>query len=711
MKNRFQWIALVVFAAAAPILFGGCSISEFLARLLGVKGEEADLRLEGHVSLFGQAEMSGWFGGTLPRQEEAVSGSVAFQTLFKDEHRNDGTTYRSRTVVKAPGVTAAGLVGVAILQLPAGCSVFTGSYNDYQGHLAPVTIYPNMPSLPMAGATALTAEAGKEFAVVKVPEGLVPDYGSQEKWFEVSLSFVLPTGFTGSLPLKGIVAARYEHDGQTYYLPLCPAVTRMEDVPVVTIPSSATPVEIGMPPALATPPPGGTAVYDLGGGFTYRQLYFPRLAFEPGVTDEGYGFVNVGTQADQVEFKAYGADGSPVGTPNTLAWPAGGQGAYQADGLFGLTGNATAWATAKAGKTGMRGFFLSQLFGPSGLAGLDGAPVFSETFSEGYIPRVQGTGGYTTRVMVANPGMAPVNVTFTGLTATGTIAGPTLPVPALGVHSADLGTLFDGKAPFDGALKIATNEGGVVANANIRYGSAAIASVNAMDAAEARKTLYASHVVSFSGVFGTRLHVLNPTAADHTLTLTPYAENGAALGAPVNVVIGANRALTLDEAQMGLPSGSNVNGWLKLSSPDVTPEPAFLGAVTFGHPGDRHYESTLPLQADGLWDLYFAQVATGDVGGIHWVSGLAIVNPSATASAQVTITVHKSDGTVNGTPAVRTLAPGEKYVRELAAIEGIGTLENQASGYVHVHADQPVMAFELFYNQQLDFVSAVSAQR
>ncbi|MBP7867687.1 MAG: hypothetical protein KA419_17285 [Acidobacteria bacterium] len=710
MKYRTQLIVLLAFAVSAPLLIGGCSISSILGRKMSEPGGP-DFSLRGMVTNAGEVSIEGWFGGTLPRQEEAVPGSVTLQDLYKDEHRNDGSFYRSRTTIKAPGVAPAGFVGVAILQVPAGCSVFTAAYNDYHGHVAPLTVYPNIPSLPLTGSTSLNAETGQEFAVVRVPDGLVPDYGSPEQWFEISLDFYRPSGQTGPMALKGIVAARYEFDGQTYYLPLCPAVTRIEDVPVVTVQAGSSPAEITIPPAMAVPPPGGTAVYDLGGGFTYRQLYFPRLAFEPGVTDEGYGFVNVGAQADQVEFRAYGADGSPVGTPNTLAWPAGGQGAYQADGLFGLTGAATAWATAKAGKTGMRGFFLSQLFGPSGLAGLDGAPVFSETFAEGYVPRVQGTNGYTTRIMVANPGLTPVNVTFTGLTGTGTVAGSTVPVPALGVHTADLGTIFAGKAPFDGALKIVANEGGVVANANIRYGSAAIASVNAVDVTEARKTLFASHVVSFTGVFGTRLHVVNPTATDHALTLTPYAENGTALGPPVNLTIGANRALTLDESQMGLPAGSNVNGWLKVSSPDVTPEPAFLGAVTFGHPGDHHYESTLPLQADGLWDLYFAQVATGNVGGIHWVSGLAIVNPSPTASAQVTITVHKSDGTVNGTPAVRTLAPGEKYVRELAAIEGIGTLENQASGYVHVHADQPVMAFELFYNQQLDFISAVTAQR
>jgi len=43
-------------------------------------------------------------------------------------------------------------------------------------------------------------------------------------------------------------------------------------------------------------------------------------------------------------------------------------------------------------------------------------------------------------------------------------------------------------------------------------------------------------------------------------------------------------------------------------------------------------------------------------------------------------------------------------------MEGIGTLENQASGYIHVTAEAPVLSFVLFFDQQFNFMSAVQAQ-
>ena len=53
---------------------------------------------------------------------------------------------------------------------------------------------------------------------------------------------------------------------------------------------------------------------------------------------------------------------------------------------------------------------------------------------------------------------------------------------------------------------------------------------------------------------------------------------------------------------------------------------------------------------------------------------------------------------------------GEKYVRLLPNIEGIGSLPAQSSGYIHVTSTGDVFSFVLFGDNALNFLSAVPAQ-
>ena len=98
-----------------------------------------------------------------------------------------------------------------------------------------------------------------------------------------------------------------------------------------------------------------------------------------------------------------------------------------------------------------------------------------------------------------------------------------------------------------------------------------------------------------------------------------------------------------------------------------------------------------------------------DAGGVSFFTGIAVVNTNV-APVDVTIKVFLSNGIQNGNTVVRTLAPGEKYVRLLSQIEGIGTLQAQTSGYIHVTAANDVFSFVIFGNDALDFLCAVPAQ-
>ncbi len=434
-----------------------------------------------------------------------------------------------------------------------------------------------------------------------------------------------------------------------------------------------------------------------------QTLIFPRLAYQPGETVEGYGFVNPAVDPARVRFTAIGAEGQTEASSALTDWASGGQAAYQADGLLGLSEATTGWVLAESDQPGLLGFFLSQVYDP-GLVAMDGAAVATDTTQHAVLPRVKSSGGYSTDIFLVNPGSATVTITITGLDGQNTHDGGIRTIPAGGYIRVSLVDLF-GSDLFDGALLL-DGDAGFTGNAVIRYDGDAIAlsSVNLQPVSDAAATLYAAHIARITDLYFTEINLVNPGPTDATATLSAFAEDGSGLGTPTEVTVPAGQMITLDDSALGLPVTGDVQGWLRIDSPDAP----LNGCLTFGNPVDTRYESTLPLQAAGGTDIYFAQVASGEVGGVDFFTGLAIVNPHD-QSVTVTIEVRASDGSLLGS-VTRTLSAGEKYVRLLPLIEGIGDLPVIATGYLHITADSPVLSFELFGDSALNFLSAVPAQ-
>ena len=435
--------------------------------------------------------------------------------------------------------------------------------------------------------------------------------------------------------------------------------------------------------------------------------YFPRFELVPGESTEGIGFVNAGASAAAVTFTAFDRDGSGIRQVGPVFWPSGDQAAYQADGLLGLSDETSAWIEAKSDKDSLRGFFLSQSFPGGTLLGLDGAEVFDATYTSGIFPRVATSGFYSTEVYLANPGQRRTIARITGFDADTQYDGGSHVIEANGFLSTTVEQLFGEGNGFDGYLQVEATEG-VIGNAIIRYGSETVSSSNMLPLDEASISLYASHTFIQAGVYFTEVSLINPLdGPDKTasnVTITAYDEGGAVIATPVEVQLEDGQIVSLRDAELGLPTDAPVNAWLHIQS-DFD---ALIGSVTFGDPAANRFESTLPLQSEGTQELYFAQVANGNVGGVDYYTGLALVNPRE-QSVNVTIRVYASDGSLLGS-VERTLSPGEKYIRLLKAIEGIGSLPDQASGYIHISADADVLAFVMFGDMSGNFLSAVPPQ-
>ncbi|MBP7864824.1 MAG: SUMF1/EgtB/PvdO family nonheme iron enzyme [Acidobacteria bacterium] len=447
-------------------------------------------------------------------------------------------------------------------------------------------------------------------------------------------------------------------------------------------------------------------------------LHFPWGRFVPLETTVGLAFVNTGSSDASVALSAHDPAGAAAGSPLTIPLPAGNQAALQADGLPGLATPADVRLEATPSSSAVRGFFLAQLYDGGQLAGLDGASAVAAATTDGIIPRVRNASGYSTGLAIGNPGDTAVTVTLTGCTGTGIVSGGSHSVAAKGCLYLDTAALFTAvsaspdarTAPgassgFDGAVRLRAT-GGVVATALTRHDTGTLSAVNLVPAVQAASSLVAAHITRIPDLYFTELNLVNPGETDAVATLSPFSADGTALAAPFTVTVPARQVLALRDAALGLPSGTSSEGWLRVTTPDATP---LVGCVTFGHPGDNRYESTLPLQASGLEDIHFAQVANGTVGGVNYFTGVAVVNPAA-APVQVTFRVFRSDGTANGNAAVIQVPAGGKYVRLLSQVDGIGTLTDQSGGCLRLTATGAVFAFELFGNWEGGFLSAVPAQ-
>lgn len=449
---------------------------------------------------------------------------------------------------------------------------------------------------------------------------------------------------------------------------------------------------------------GGTGTITCSGTgkiLSSERLFFPRLSYIPGSSTEGYGFVNFGDEDALVNFTAYDETGQAVATSGVMTWPAGQQQAYLAEGLLRLDRETHAWVEVETDSPTLAGFFLTQ--STSHGFGMDGSEVITQATREGIIPRAVYSGEYNTEICVANPSASPVTVSISALSPDGFVnLGQHVLNPG-GFLLRDLGTLLDGKLTFDGYLRLAAT-GEIAGNAIIRHADGAISSANLISVDQASHVLYSAHVTSLPGFYYSDVVLINPANEPATVRMTAYDATGNVIRTLEDIVLPMGESRLFHESDLGLTG--QADGWLKVESSGAP----ILGYVTFGNPIDNHYESTLLFQNEGTTDAYFAQVANGNVYGVDYFTGIAIVN-SNDASADVSISVHLSDGTLNGQVVYRRLAPGEKYIRLTEQIEGIGILAGQSSGYLHIKATQPVLSFALFGNDSLDFLSAVPARQ
>ena len=136
--------------------------------------------------------------------------------------------------------------------------------------------------------------------------------------------------------------------------------------------------------------------------------------------------------------------------------------------------------------------------------------------------------------------------------------------------------------------------------------------------------------------------------------------------------------------------------------------PGIIGDATFGDALNERFVASLPLDGNPVSNFVFSHVAEGSAGGTQpYFTGIAMYNPNNN-DVSVSIDVFSQNGVKTGSATI-PLARGSRTSKTLPQL--IPELTNQVGGYIRIStAGGPIVAFELFGDQVLQFLAAVPPQ-
>lgn len=224
------------------------------------------------------------------------------------------------------------------------------------------------------------------------------------------------------------------------------------------------------------------------------------------------------------------------------------------------------------------------------------------------------------------------------------------------------------------------------------------AELTALDANGGGLQVYAPQFVNGAG-FRTMVTLINLEEADTAVTLELRDDGGQMLAKSGEIALTPRgRLLTTDNALLGVPPAEPLQGHLKISSSSTR----VTGTVCFQDTAGRRFSAMLPLQSEGLQDMWFSQVAEDE----RYFTGLAVVNPNP-LPANLSLSVFSPDGTSLATTTLTVASQGRvsKLLHQL-----VPALPAISGGYFTLASNEPVFASSVFGTGLLNTLAAVPAQ-
>jgi hypothetical protein len=459
-------------------------------------------------------------------------------------------------------------------------------------------------------------------------------------------------------------------------------------------------------------------------GTTPSKIYFPYFQGSS-KRYTGLALANWGSTPADVLFTAFDDSGTRTATPAGISNPhmitiaPGAQIAMLAEQVFGLAVSdpRNGWIKAESSSSQVAGFFLDGDFDQTLL---DGAVADSRTATSLYLTCARRVSGrrpgknIKNLIDIINPGVAPAHLLFNLLDNNGaSIDSASRTLLPGGRMAEDILNLFPGTSQpqADGYISLTSDAG--VAGYQAIEGEAAVYALPAQTPSTATR-LYSAQFASGGGGsirYFTDLNLINLSAQTRRLSILLVGNNGIPIPGITNPVTieltPGKQARTRGESLFGLPDPALAATLVEGSLVITADGPGVIGDVVFGDPVNERFLASLPLAGSPSSSFLFSQVAQGGGGAKPYWTGIAMYNPN-TVDINVTLQVYSEKGIETGAATIR-LAGGARVVGVLPQL--VPAISAQLRGYVRVASDRgPVVAFELFGDQEVSFLAAVSPQ-
>ncbi len=371
----------------------------------------------------------------------------------------------------------------------------------------------------------------------------------------------------------------------------------------------------------------------------------------------------------------------------------------------------TGWLEVESDQPDFAGFFL---IGDTQFRRLDGA-VGSLTDSKQWIlPEVRVTDGFRTEITIVNPNAETANVNIELVNSDGSVAEEvSRAVLNNGVFTAFLrqadpqdassAPLFSATSFtnfLNGYVRVSSDEEGVVAFERY-FDIERIASLNGIPIGGNAPLPTQAYLPQFSTFGGseTFLKLIHTGTSGARVSLSLKDDQGEEIADTLNLRLDPSQSIRINLVDLfGLTDpGSVLTGWLQIESDT----PGIVGDGEI-HSFSGRAMTTIPIQGSSTQRFVFSHVAQGS--GIS--TGLSFLNPgSETATVQVDI--FNTQGVLLDDLSL-TVGGSKRVVGLLGDL--FSGLPDFSGGYIRVSSDQNIIGLEIFFADNLDFMSAVPAQ-
>jgi hypothetical protein len=460
-------------------------------------------------------------------------------------------------------------------------------------------------------------------------------------------------------------------------------------------------------------------------GTTPNRLNFPSFKGDD-MEYTGFALANWGATPADVLFTTFDSDGRITEAPEEIKNPRmitigpEAQIAKLGSQIFGLdlSDPRQGWIQADVTSSEVSGFFLH---GDIAQTKLDGAVADSRTAESLYFTRgvslgsrLPGTSSNTLDII--NPNEVEANLTLSYIDNSGAkLASVDRTLNPLQRLSEDLEAIFQGVTPVPESSYVSvTSDVGVVGYQSLESSTATVALP-----AQSLPTYSSAYSAQFaSGPAGliryfTELNLVNTSSQSMNIEILLMGNDGVpvdSISNPVNKILEPSSQVILQgDSLFGLADPATAATLTEGSLVITSDAPGFIGDVLFGDPLTGRFLASLPLNGNPVADMVLSQVAQGSPNneGKPYFTGIAFYNPNP-KTVLISIRVFSEKGDQTGIASF-ILHGGHRISKTLPEL--VPEIDEQVRGHIRVTSSGGnIVVFELFGDQQLEFLAAVPPQ-